>query len=126
MCNIWQGKFPEKNHVSDGYAGTAPVHSFESNGYGLYNVVGNVWEWCSDWFSSEAATRGNSANPQGPKHGTHKVMRGVLTCVTAPTVIDIGWSLAVPIHRTAQLEISDFAVWPTISRDPLTEIRSYI
>ncbi len=76
MCNIWQGKFPEKNHVSDGYAGTAPVHSFESNGYGLYNVVGNVWEWCSDWFSSEAATRGNSANPQGPKHGTHKVMRG--------------------------------------------------
>jgi formylglycine-generating enzyme required for sulfatase activity len=45
MCNIWQGTFPEKNTARDGYIGTAPARSFEPNGFGLYNVAGNVWEW---------------------------------------------------------------------------------
>lgn len=48
MCNIWQGTFPTKNTAEDGYAGTAPVHAFEPNGYGLHNVAGNVWEWNAD------------------------------------------------------------------------------
>jgi formylglycine-generating enzyme required for sulfatase activity len=43
-CNVWQGKFPTKNTGEDGYLGTAPVDAFEPNGYGLYNVSGNVWE----------------------------------------------------------------------------------
>lgn len=52
FCNIWQGTFPKKNHGKDGFIGTAPSKSFPPNGYGLYNLSGNVWEWCSDWFST--------------------------------------------------------------------------
>ncbi|MGM9922102.1 MAG: formylglycine-generating enzyme family protein [Bhargavaea sp.] len=76
QCNIWQGRFPSLNTKEDGYAGTAPVHSFPPNGYGLYNVAGNVWEWCSDWFSTNIHQRGGRNNPKGAKVGTAKVMRG--------------------------------------------------
>ncbi|MED4600256.1 formylglycine-generating enzyme family protein [Paenibacillus validus] len=74
-CNIWQGKFPEKNNCSDGYAGTAPVHAYKPNDYGLYNVSGNVWEWCSDWFSANHPAA-PLINPQGPPTGQEKVLRG--------------------------------------------------
>ncbi|MFC3419642.1 formylglycine-generating enzyme family protein [Salinicoccus hispanicus] len=53
-CNIWQGHFPEVNFESDGYAGTAPVNAYQPNGYNLYNMSGNVWEWCSDTFYKSA------------------------------------------------------------------------
>ena len=51
-CNVWQGTFPRRNEAADGYPGTCPVTAFQPNGYGLYNVSGNVWEWCADWFSA--------------------------------------------------------------------------
>jgi formylglycine-generating enzyme len=75
-CNVWQGTFPSENTIEDGYYGTAPVDAFAPNGYGLYNVVGNAWEWCLDWFDAEFHRDGPRTNPSGPPDGTQRVMRG--------------------------------------------------
>ena len=49
-CNIWQGPFPQTNTAADGFHATAPARSYAPNGYGLYNMVGNVWEWTAEPF----------------------------------------------------------------------------
>jgi formylglycine-generating enzyme len=74
--NVWQGSFPRENTTADGFYGTCPVDAFPPNGYGLFNVTGNVWEWCSDWFSRDFHTRDRRTNPSGPRAGTHKTTRG--------------------------------------------------
>src|SRR5882672_1923445 len=68
LANIWQGEFPFRNTALDGFQGTAPVKSFAPNGYGLYDMSGNVWEWCSDWFDPElyGKTSGVGVDPKGP------------------------------------------------------------
>jgi formylglycine-generating enzyme required for sulfatase activity len=67
-ANIWQGEFPHKNSRADGWERTAPVRQFPPNGYGLFDMGGNVWEWCSDWYRADAYV-GRTAltiNPAGP------------------------------------------------------------
>ena len=75
-ANIWQGKFPDLNTRDDGYLGPCPVKTFPANGYGLFEVAGNVWEWCSDWFSPNHHLTASPINPKGPDNGAARVMRG--------------------------------------------------
>lgn len=73
-CNTWQGHFPDTNTAADGFERTAPVKSYPPNGYGLYDMAGNVWEWCSDLFRPDTYARmrmalgpdGVAVNPTGP------------------------------------------------------------
>jgi formylglycine-generating enzyme required for sulfatase activity len=75
-CNIWQGPFPNRDTGEDGFTGTCPVDAFRPNGFGLYSVSGNTWEWCADWFDAEYHRTASRINPTGPPHGSTRVMRG--------------------------------------------------
>ncbi len=67
LNNIWQGSFPAKHTVQDGFEGTSPVKSFPPNGYGLYDMSGNVWEWCHDWYRPDYYSISPGRNPTGPQ-----------------------------------------------------------
>jgi formylglycine-generating enzyme required for sulfatase activity len=76
LANTWQGAFPHQNLAADGYAGTSPVGAYPPNGYGLYDMAGNVWNWTTDWYSTGPAPHACCAPAQPAIRAGCKVIKG--------------------------------------------------
>ena len=74
--NVWQGAFPSRNTLDDGWYGTCPADAFAPNDFGLYNMTGNVWEWCFDWFDVFSHQINPREDPIGPADGELKLLKG--------------------------------------------------
>jgi len=76
LANGWQGHYPQQDLGHDGYRGTSPVKQFPPNRFGLHDMAGNVWNWCSDWYAADHYGASLPANPRGPASGDERVRRG--------------------------------------------------
>ena len=77
LANYWQGSFPHHNSLADGHERTSPVRSYPPNGYGLYDMIGNVWEWTSDWYQARHPMPADKpcCIPRNPRGGTEDASR---------------------------------------------------
>jgi formylglycine-generating enzyme len=73
---VWDNRYPQKMNCRDGNAYTARGASYKPNGFGLYDMTGNVWEWCGDWYAPRYGSSGGAFNPAGPDTGVYKILRG--------------------------------------------------
>lgn len=75
-ANYWQGRFPDEGEPLDGFAETSPVGAFPMNRFGMFDMAGNVWQWCGDCYRKDFYRLGRVTNPQGPETGAQRVHRG--------------------------------------------------
>jgi sulfatase modifying factor 1 len=103
MANFWQGRFPQEDRGLDGYRGLAPVGKFPPNRFGLYDMTGNVWCWCSDWYSADYYYASPRRNPKGPESGRARVLRGGSWLSTGGTNSELSVAARghAPPHHTA-------------------------